>query len=105
MSGRRGTRARTAAARRRRPARGGATAGTRRRLVAAPHAPFVFATDVVDDLVDDVEAAGLDAFEDRRSSSVSGSSFGSAEKISPVVIVSDPRARVRVDELVDLVAR
>ena len=39
------------------------------------------------------------------SSSVSGSSFGSAEKISPVVIVSDPRARVRVDELVDLVAR
>ncbi len=39
------------------------------------------------------------------SSSVSGSSFGSAEKISPVVMVTDPRARVRVDELVDLVAR
>ena len=29
------------------------------------------------------------------SSSVSGSSLGSAEKISPVVMVTEPRARVR----------
>ena len=39
------------------------------------------------------------------SSSVSGSSFGNAEKISPVVIVTDPRAARARDELVDLVAR
>ena len=59
----------------------------RARLVAA-RAAFVFAPDVVDDLVDDVEAACVDALEDCASSSVSGSSFGSAEKISPVVIVA-----------------